>query len=130
MDYLATSGWSMAPSLKPGDKIILRPCRAQDLRLGDLAVYRASGALVCHRLVFKQGSRLFTRGDSSWGWPEEVPASCIEGVAAAVVTSHGVSRPMQGPISRALNFSAIFWTPLTALAYRAAEAIKRRAGLP
>ncbi len=125
-----TSGWSMAPFLRSGDKIILRACPARELRLGSLVVYRATAILICHRLVFKTEShgvcRLFVRGDASWSWPEMVPGDSVAGVVAAVARRSGGISLMDRWNWRLFNFAMVFLSPLTALAYAAANALRRR----
>ena len=125
----ATSGFSMEPFLKAGEKIILRQTTAQDLYPGSLVVYRASGALICHRLVFKTERngrcRLYVRGDSAWAWPEEVPWDSVQGVVAAVVRANGKISSMGCWRWRLINLAAVFLSPFSALAYKAATAARR-----
>jgi hypothetical protein len=124
-----TSGFSMEPFLRAGERIILRPCLPQDLHPGRLVVYRASEALVCHRLVFKTGRagacRLYVRGDCSLSWPEPVPFESMVGVVAAVARRDGKVSLMDSPQWRLINFVAVFLSPFSALALTALEAGKR-----
>jgi hypothetical protein len=126
----ATSGFSMEPFLKTGEKVILRKATARELRPGCLVVYRDSGALICHRLVFKSERggrrRLYARGDSSWGWPEEVPWDSVEGVVVAVARADGGISLMDRWHWRLINLAAVFLTPFSALAYKLAAAAKDR----
>jgi len=124
-----TSGFSMEPFLKAGEKIILRETTARALRVGSLVVYRASGALICHRLVVKTQRngrcRLYVRGDCAWAWPEEVRWDLVEGVVAAVVRADGKISFMDRWHWRLINLAAVFLSPFSALAYKAAAAAKR-----
>jgi signal peptidase I len=64
---IAVSGTSMHPTLQFGWRIYLRPARGDDLRVGEIAVFRGDRHLVVHRLVWKEGAgaamRLVFRGD-------------------------------------------------------------------
>jgi hypothetical protein len=62
--HLWISGWSMAPLLLPGDRIEVRPCRAEDLRPGDLALLEGPSPVV-HRYLFREGEGLVAKGDGA-----------------------------------------------------------------
>jgi signal peptidase I len=56
---------SMAPTLLPGDEIIVEPASIDDLRAGDLILFRWREQLICHRLVDVSGDAVVTRGDAA-----------------------------------------------------------------
>jgi len=64
-----TASWSMFPVLRKGDTLRVVPVGIEDLRIGDIPVYRHGEKLCSHRLVDKQtidGKRfIITLADSS-----------------------------------------------------------------
>ncbi len=42
---------SMLPTLQPGDQVIVRGARADELRLGDIVLIQAGAARIAHRLI-------------------------------------------------------------------------------
>jgi len=61
-------GKSMYPALKTGDIIKVEKCSSQDLKVGDIVVFKANKSLIGHRLIdisFETGAYVFiTRGDT------------------------------------------------------------------
>jgi signal peptidase I len=64
--YAVVAGSSMAPALRTGDLVVLRPARKY--AVGQVVGYRtASGALVLHRIVGRMGEGYLFQGDNnSW----------------------------------------------------------------
>src|SRR3989442_14633318 len=64
---IAVNGTSMHPTLQFGRRVYLRPARGEDLKGGDIAVFRGERYLTIHRLVWKERTegtmRLVFRGD-------------------------------------------------------------------
>jgi len=62
-------GHSMYPTLKPGDIGFIEKCSPEQLKIGDIVVFKANNLLVGHRLIdmyFDKGVRVFvTKGDKS-----------------------------------------------------------------
>ena len=60
-------GESMRPLFRPGDRILFEPCRIEDLRRGDVIIFKAQGKeeLVVHRVVTKGTAGLRTKGDAN-----------------------------------------------------------------
>ncbi|MBU2436492.1 MAG: S24/S26 family peptidase, partial [Candidatus Omnitrophica bacterium] len=67
-----TSGFSMWPFLRGGQKIIIKKVLVRDLKVGDLILYRKDNQTICHRLIKKtregQGQMLYVRGDNAFGF--------------------------------------------------------------
>lgn len=72
--FIDTSGFSMWPFLKPGQKLVIKKVPIRDLRVGDIILYRANNQLVCHRLlkktIDKKRNLFYVRGDNSLSLPE------------------------------------------------------------
>ncbi|HEU4400612.1 MAG TPA: hypothetical protein VFT43_00770 [Candidatus Polarisedimenticolia bacterium] len=64
---LAVNGTSMHPTLQMGWRIYIAPARGEDLRIGEIAVFRGADYLTIHRLVWRErgpaGETLVFRGD-------------------------------------------------------------------
>ncbi len=64
---IAVNGNSMYPTLQMGWRVYLRPARGENLKVGDIAVFRGEHYLTIHRLVWRErdasGERLVFRGD-------------------------------------------------------------------
>jgi signal peptidase len=60
---------SMRPYLQPGDIIVDKAVRAEEIKVGDVVTYKAGGSIVTHRVVKvidESGEPLFrTRGDAN-----------------------------------------------------------------
>lgn len=89
--FMQTKGFSMWPFVKENDKIIIKRLRVQDLKIGDIILYKdkAKGQNICHRLVKKtyseNGIILFTRGDASDFLSELVPGHNFIGRVVGIV---------------------------------------------
>ncbi len=86
---IAVNGTSMHPTLQMGWRVYLRPATGDDLRVGEIAVFRGEHYLTIHRLVFRQrtatGERLVFRGDYNRVREWVDPASVIARVVAIEV---------------------------------------------
>src|SRR5262245_46568880 len=77
---ITVNGTSMHPTLQMGWRIFLRPARGEDLKPGEIAVFRTEHHLTVHRLVWiEKGSGatvLVFRGDYN-RVRERVPLSAV-----------------------------------------------------
>ena len=85
---LRLTGKSMEPSLPPGTTLRVEPCAPEDLRLGEVAVYRGDGGrLFSHRVLWKRGKEegmsLFMKGDSLRRADGFIPGPSVLGRAIA-----------------------------------------------
>lgn len=94
--FIETSGFSMWPFVRKGEKLIIRKASIQSLKVGDIILYRANSQapetkhqLVCHRLVKKIKRKdeylLYTRGDNSTSSPEIVTEEMFLGKAVGIM---------------------------------------------
>ena len=60
-------GESMRPLFRPGDRIVFVPCRAEELRRGDVIIFtpRAQTERVVHRVVSTGSGGIRTQGDAN-----------------------------------------------------------------
>jgi signal peptidase I len=64
---LKVSGWSMLPTMWPGDTLVISSLNGRELLPGDIALYRHQGRFIAHRVVSQRTSgiqHLLTRGDA------------------------------------------------------------------
>jgi len=89
LSFFETTGFSMWPFLKAGEKLLIRKTPTENLKVGDVIIYRADDQLVCHRLIkkIKQRERylLYIRGDSSVSWPEPITEEMFLGKAISII---------------------------------------------
>lgn len=115
---LPANGYSMYPTLKPGDKIIVRSLSDnEELKSGNIVVYKDRGGLVMHRLIrtyVADDARIFvvTRGDSRSKSDLPFPQKNILGVAVSYIRRtkrHKLSSHVPMHFQYLYNMG-LFWT--------------------
>jgi len=81
---LRVTGPSMAPLLRPGDRVIAESVRPAELVRGDLVVVRRSEDLVTHRLIFIDARGWHTKGDNSLILDPPIISDAIMGRVVAI----------------------------------------------
>lgn len=68
LTFFETTGFSMWPFIRAGEKLIIKKTPIKDLKLGDIILFTDGKAKVCHRLIKKIRCNgkyiLYTRGDN------------------------------------------------------------------
>ena len=60
-------GYSMFPLLRNEcDEVVLTPCQENELRPMDVVLFRYQGKHVLHRIIRREGSKLYIQGDGSF----------------------------------------------------------------
>ena len=89
LSFFETTGFSMWPFLRAGEKLLIKKTPTGYLKVGDIIIYRTERQLVCHRLVkkIKQRERclLYVRGDSSVSSPEPITEEMFLGKAMGII---------------------------------------------
>ena len=62
---LRVSGSSMTPLIEPGDVVLVRHVKLEDLRRGDLILVEQGGSFLVHRLVAADVHGVRTKGDNA-----------------------------------------------------------------
>lgn len=76
---LTVTGYSMSPTLHPGDPVLLSS--AENIRAGDILLFqRLSGEFILHRCLRVRGDRLTMNGDAQ-GWTEEISKAQVRAKA-------------------------------------------------
>src|SRR3989442_91483 len=108
---IAVNGTSMHPTLQFGWRVYLRPARGEDLKVGDIAVFRGERYLTIHRLVWKERTEgtmcLVFRGDFNHQ-RERVDASAVIARVVAVEVP-GMKRGMERVIAIEPDILAYFY---------------------
>lgn len=56
---------SMQPLINPGDRVVVKDCRAENLIPGDIILYEKEGTLYTHRFLYRRELSLLTKGDNA-----------------------------------------------------------------
>jgi signal peptidase I len=66
---LRVTGWSMLPTMWPGDTLVIESAKGAAISEGDIVLFRCERRFVAHRIVAKRGadedSTILTRGDAT-----------------------------------------------------------------
>lgn len=66
---LRVTGWSMLPTMWPGDTLVIEQAKGAAVSEGDIVLFRCDQRFVAHRIVAKSGagtgSTILTRGDAT-----------------------------------------------------------------
>lgn len=62
---LQVTGWSMLPTICPGDTLVLKSATAEDVSAGDIVLFRRDRRFFAHRVLARAGhDQWLTRGDA------------------------------------------------------------------
>lgn len=116
VSFFQTSGFSMWPFLRSGQKIIVKRAEIADLKLGDLILYRADSELVCHRFINrikrKDGYFLYTQADASClSSPEAIKEEMFFGKVISIMSDNNIIN-LERRRQRYINILIIFLAPL------------------
>nr|MEE4269327.1 hypothetical protein [Candidatus Krumholzibacteria bacterium] len=85
---------SMGPQIPLGCRIEIRPGPADQCRLGDVMVYMDEGRLVAHRLLWRVGPYLYTKGDAN-AYGHWIGSSQVKGLIVGVWPAENLPQPTQ-----------------------------------
>jgi hypothetical protein len=80
-------GWSMHPTIRPGESITVEPAQPAELQVGDIGLYRTKRGVIAHRVIeiHRTETPVFlTRGDAAKAADAPVNAGQILGRVVAV----------------------------------------------
>lgn len=117
--FIEAKGFSMWPFIREGEKLIVaRNVSIQDLKVGEIILYRAEDKLVCHRLVKKiknnGGYLIYSRGDNSLSSPELVTKERFLGKVAGILRKNGRTINISGRQQRFFNRVIVIIAPFVA----------------
>jgi signal peptidase I len=130
---LRVRGSSMLPWVKPGDVAIIRRAGINDVRCGDVVLFKRESRLYVHRLVEKQGTlreaRFLAKGDAHPGPDGIVDRDLVLGRVVRIYRGNrqiDLDSPIQlalGLIVSQLSRKSAYWYP----AARAAAVVAQSA---
>ena len=83
-------GDSMSPLLRDNkDDIVLYPCVGDELSPMDIVLFRYKGKYLLHRIIRREGNRLYIQGDGSYIAKEECSIDDVIGKVQMIVRSSG-----------------------------------------
>ena len=76
--------WSMAPFVRPSDRLMIQPIGPREIRRGDLVAVHRDGEIVVHRVFACQTNGYWTKGDAMLFLDPFVPKEVVLGRAVAL----------------------------------------------
>lgn len=61
---IQVNGWSMLPTIWPGDTLAINATGQEEIAPGDIALFKRSGRMFVHRVLGMHGRQIVTRGDA------------------------------------------------------------------
>lgn len=132
---LRVRGSSMLPWVKPGDVALIRRAGIDDVRCGDVVLFRRDERLFVHRLVEKHGTlreaRFLAKGDAHPGADGMVDRDLVLGRVIRIYRGDkqiDLDSPRQlalGLIVSQLSRKSAYWYPMARAAGVAAQSARR-----
>jgi signal peptidase I len=109
--WLTVSTGSMAPLIQPGDRVLMSPVIAGNIRRGDIIVFKRNGSQIVHRVLKKQrtGDSIYfiEKGDSSAICRKFNQDDVIGRVSA--VKGKKTLLALDSPFSKAISHTLSLW---------------------
>ena len=117
-------GCSMMPHLRDGKhSVVVRRCKAEDIKLGAVMFFEYRGQWIMHRLRKIDGDRLIFAGDGNYKLEEIVGRDALRGVVTDIISPSGKKLSCESFLWR---FKSGAWLMLPAIVRRYMLAIIRR----
>ena len=117
-------GCSMMPHLRDGKhSVVVRRCKAEDIKLGAVMFFEYRGQWIMHRLRRIEDERLIFAGDGNYKLVEIVGRDALRGVITDIISPSGYKFSCEGFKWR---FKSSVWLMLPAIVRRYMLAIIRR----
>jgi signal peptidase I len=98
---LRVMGWSMLPTLLPGDTLLIETASSERVGKGDIVLFRRDRRLFVHRISEKSGNagdlRIITQGDGMRRPDPPISAAQLLGKVAFVVRDGRCMEPARNP---------------------------------
>jgi len=129
VSFYKTTGFSMWPFLKSGERLVVKKMPIKELKIGDIILYRGNNQLVCHRLIKKVKTKerclLYARGDNSNYSPELVTEEIFLGKAISII-KNGKIISLDGRKQRLINRFIVIIAPLISLGVKIGNILLRK----
>ncbi|MGH7241519.1 MAG: signal peptidase I [Candidatus Saccharimonadales bacterium] len=112
VQLMTVQSGSMAPTIRKGDAVFVRPVNSADLRVGDVVSYRSprnQTTIITHRIVRVEAvwRLLITKGDNAQQLDDPVPTSAVIGKVTLRVAYLGyVATFLRSPLGLATTVYA------------------------
>ena len=117
-------GCSMMPHLRDGKhSVVVRRCKAEDIKLGAVMFFEYRGQWIMHRLRRIEDEKLIFAGDGNYKLEEVVGRDALRGVVTDIISPSGYKLSCESFLGR---FKAGAWLMLPAIVRRYMLAIIRR----
>ena len=117
-------GCSMMPHLRDGKhSVVVRRCKAEDIKLGAVMFFEYRGQWIMHRLRRIEDDRFIFAGDGNYKLVEIVGRDALRGVVTDIILPSGKKLSCEGFKWR---FKSSAWLMLPAIVRRYMLAIIRR----
>ena len=117
-------GCSMMPHLRDGKhSVVVRRCKAEDIKLGAVMFFEYRGQWIMHRLRRIEGDRLIFAGDGNYKLVEIVRREALRGVVTDIIPPSGKKFSCESSLWR---LKSGVWLMLPAIVRRYMLAIIRR----
>jgi signal peptidase I len=121
---LRVTGFSMIPSVWPGDLLLIRRQQMDQIYPGDIVLFARRGRLIVHRVVFKtddpEAPSLITQGDALRSQDSAISPAELLGKVSGILRSGEWIQPR-----RRLSFNARIMAMLVSRSGRAAGILSR-----
>ena len=122
--HLRVTGFSMLPSVWPGDLLLIRRQQMEQIHPGDIVLFAWHGRLIAHRVVFKtddlEAPSLITRGDALPSQDAPISPAQLLGKVSGILRGGEWIQPL-----RRLGFGARTVAMLVSRSGRAAGILSR-----
>lgn len=115
----------MQPAIPDGAYVEVRPVAFDELRIGDIVVFRYAGDVFCHRLIKKVGRRCILKGDTLLYADPPVVWEQVIGRVTTMIDNNARLIPLDSPGYRRRAALRARLTYLYALAYHARRTFVR-----
>ena len=82
---LQVRGWSMLPSIWPGDTLLVEQVESSQMAEGEIILFRRERRLFAHRIVRSDRSDILTRGDSMAAPDSPIDKDEVLGRVASII---------------------------------------------
>lgn len=107
------SGISMMPLIVAGDKLFVEKVNFQDVHIGDILVFNKNSKFIGHRVAFKIGQKIITKGDNVYWTDGTVRPKDVLGRLAVVKHKDGKTIRFDTFKARIISFYFLFYSLIT-----------------
>lgn len=122
--WLKVSGRSMSPTIKSGEKILIKLVELEQIKIGDIVVYKTNDKLISHRIIFIGHLRFTIKGDSELVW-RSCDYNSILGKIVSIEKHDGRIINLETRTWRVMNYIIAIYSLSTGLFYQKLCSIKR-----